>query len=398
MAKALEGIRVLDCGHAIAGPTVGMCLADMGAEVIHVEPPDIGDYVRHFCALNVFVKDETPWFLFYNRNKKSITLNLKSAEAQEIFKELVKQSDVVIENFVPGTMDSFGLGYWILKEVNPGIVMVSISGFGQNGPYRDRGGFELVAQAMGGLLSVTGDPDRPPARAGGNVADSLTGIFGAYGALTALFHKERTGQGQWVDLSLMDSLSCLVGDRILSYANLGEDILGEVATRRGNYLPGYGYVLFKSKDDRYFVLMTHRKPVLEKLAGELGRKELLDLDPLNPSDIVKAQEIVAEWIGERTADEVFSTLERLDVVFGQVLTIDEVANNPQFLAREMLVEVEHPTLGRIKIPGIVPKLSLTPGSVETSSPALGQHNEEIYQGLLGYSREELERLKEKKAI
>lgn len=400
--KALKNIRVLDATHYWAGPITGMLLADMGAEVIHVERPEVGDEQRSTAIHGPGLLGESLVFLFLNRNKKGITLNLRAKKGQEIFKELVKKSDVVVENFAPGTTERLGLGYDALSKLNPRIIMVSISGFGQYGPDRERRAFDPAIQAMSGLTSITGFPDRPPVRSGAVIADFLGGIFGFCGAMIALYWREQSGEGQWVDASLMDSVIYTLGDRIVRYAALGEP---ELIARLGNAYPFLPLDSFYSTKDGYFYAMGFGETAVIKLAEMIGAVECIRIDEAEETGMDLGWALLGqldrplrELLKGKTNDEAKVIFEEAGLDFYPVLTLDKVMEHPQFKARDMLVEVEHPKLGKLKIPGIVPKLSKTPGSVESAGPSLGQHNEQIYCGLLGYTREELAKLEEEKII
>ena len=401
--KALQGVRVLDVTHAWAGPLVGMYLADMGAEVIHVERPGIGDMQRSVAVHGPGVGDDNLVFLFINRNKKSITLDLKNPKGTEAFKALVKESDIVVQNFSPGTMEKLGIGYDVLNELNPRIIMVSVSGFGQNGPYRDQHAYDLTAQAMSGLMSVTGLPEDPPLRSGGVVADQLGGIYGFCGVMTALYWREKSGRGQHVDVSLMDGASFMVSDRIVRYAALREP---ELIARMGNKYPFLPLTLCYPTKDGHF---TFRFPAGQdpfNIAKLIGREDLLqENEGEQPASFMNTTALLAkidgplrEFLADKTTDEALEDLEGVGVACAPVLSIDKLIEDPQFKAREMLVEVDHPRIGKVKLPGVVTKLSETPGTVESPAPDLGAHNEEIYCGVLGYSREKLDELKEDRII
>lgn len=401
--KALQDIRVLDVTHAWAGPLVGMYLADMGAEVIHVERPGLGDMQRSVNVHGPGLDGENLVFLFINRNKKSITLDLKTPKGVEIFHELVKESDIVVENFTPGTVEKLGIGYDALSKLNPKIIMVSVSGFGQNGPYRNHHAYDLTAQAMSGLMSVTGFPDNPPLRSGGVVADQLGGLYGFCGVMTALYWREKSGRGQHVDVSLMDGASFMVSDRTVRYAAVREP---ELIARMGNKYPFLPLTLCYPTKDGHF---TFRFPAGQdpfKIAKFIGREDLLqENEGEEPSDFMDGMALLSkidaplrEFLADKTTDEAIKGLEEMGVACSPVLTIDKLIEDPQFKAREMLVEVDHPRIGKVKLPGIVPKLSETPGTIESPGPALGQHNENIYCGVLGYSKESLAKLQEENVI
>ena len=401
-AKALENIRVLDLTHWWAGPTAALLMADMGAEVIKVERPGVGDGQRHPAVHGPDVDGENLVFLFLNRNKKGITLDLKKPAGHDIFIRLVEVSDIVVENFAPGVMDRLGLGYEALSRVNPRIIMVSISGFGQYGPWRERSAFDPVIQALSGLMSVTGFPDHPPVRTGNVIADYLGGIFGYSGAMTALYWREVTGEGQWVDVSLMDATTFSLGDRIVRYAAVREP---ELIARLGNHLPfTIGMTSYYETKDGYLSFRASGEASVVRLAEMVGAQESISVDEgdadmdMTYRLMEKVDAPLRDFLREKTTDEVMEVLKKVDIDCLPVRTLDEVMEEPQFEAREMLVEVEHPRIGKVRIPGVVPKLSKTPGSVESPGPLLGQHNQEVYCGLLGYTEEQLAQLREQEVI
>jgi len=401
-AKALENIRVLDLTHWWAGPTAAMLMADMGAEVIKVERPGVGDGQRHTAVHGPGVDGENLVFLFLNRNKKGITLDLKKPAGHEIFTKLVEVSDIVVENFAPGVMDRLGLGYEALSKTNPRIIMVSISGFGQYGPWRERSAFDPVIQALSGLMSVNGFPDQPPVRTGNVVADYLGGIFGYSGAMTALYWREVTGEGQWVDVSLMDATTFSLGDRIVRYAAVREP---ELIARLGNDLPcTIGMTPYYETRDGHLSFRASGEASVVRLAEMIGAQELISVDEgdagmdLSYRLLAKIDAPLRDFLRQKTMDEVMEILKKFEIECLPVRTLDEVMEEPQFAAREMLVEVEHPRIGKVRIPGVVPKLSKTPGAVESPGPLLGQHNQEVYCGLLGYTEEQLAQLGEQGVV
>lgn len=395
MAKALSGLRVLGVTRMLAGPYAEMLLADMGAEVIHIELPGVGDDSRHFAPL---INGEGSCFIASNRNKKSITLDLRKEEGKEVFKDLVKISDIVFENNRPGTMDKWGIGYKQLKQINPGIIMTSISGFGQYGPYKDRAGLDIIAQAMGGLMFMTGEKDGPPTRTGNAMGDFLGALFAVYGTLSALYYREKTGQGQHVDAALLDSVIAVLENVIPNYSTLGT-----ITTRMGSRIPGVApYNRYRAKDG-YVVIGVSSNVLWERFAKAIGKPELID-DPrfsspsLRVSNVDEVDRITQEWVSTKTVDEVVEILNDAGVICGPIYSVDQLIEDPHIKAREMVVEIEHPVIGKYKDSGITPKLSLTPGSVDSPPPLLGQHNDEIYRGLLGYSDEKVKALKEKGVI
>lgn len=395
MAKALSGLRVLGVTRMLAGPYAEMLLADMGAEVIHVELPGVGDDSRHFAPL---INGEGSCFIASNRNKKSITLDLRKEEGKEVFKDLVKISDIVFENNRPGTMDKWGIGYEQLKQINPGIIMTSISGFGQSGPYKDRAGLDIIAQAMGGLMFMTGEKDGPPTRTGNAMGDFLGALYAVYGTLSALYYREKTGLGQHVDAALLDSVIAVLENVIPNYSTLGT-----ITTRMGSRIPGVApYNRYQAKDG-YVVIGVSSNVLWERFAKAIGNPELID-DPrfsspsLRVSNVDEVDKITQEWVSTKTVEEVVEILNDAGVICGPIYSVDKLIEDPHIKAREMVVEIEHPVIGKYKHFGITPKLSLTPGSVDSPPPLLGQHNDEIYRGLLGYSDEKVKALKEKGVI
>ncbi len=391
MEKALSGIRVLGATKMLAGPFAEMLLADMGAEVLHVELPGRGDDSRH---LNPLINGVGTSFIAVNRNKKSISLDLRKPEGQQIFRDLAKISDVVIENNRPGTMDRWNIGYKRLKEVNPGLVMTSLSGYGQKGPYSSWPGLDIIAQARGGLMSFNGLKGGPPTRTGNAIGDFLGGMFAVYGTLSALHYKQRTGKGQHVDTALVDCIAACLENAITNYSAMGI-VLEPEGSRIIAVAP---YTTFKTKDGRYVVIGANNKNLWQRLTKVIGRPELArHPDFANAADRVKnvdeVERIVQEWVGQHTTEEAVDILNKAGVVCGKVNDLADVVNDDYLLSREMIVEIDDPALGRYKVAGVTPKLSLTPGSVETPSPAIGQHNDEIYRGLLHFSDEKMAVLK-----
>ncbi|MEW9673041.1 CaiB/BaiF CoA transferase family protein [Ammoniphilus sp. 3BR4] len=395
MQKALSGVRVLGATRMLAGPYAEQLLADMGAEVLHIELPGIGDDSRHFAPL---INGEGSCFIASNRNKKSITLDLRKPEGQEVFKDLVKISDIVIENNRPGTMNKWNISYSHLKEINPAIIMTSVSGFGQTGPYANRPGLDIIAQAVGGLMSMTGEQGGPPLRTGNALGDFLGGLFAAYGTLTALYYREQTGLGQHVDAALLDGVIAVLENVIPNYT-----ALGKITTRMGSRLPGIApYNSYMAKDG-YVVIGVSSNVLWERFVTVLGRPELKD-DPrfaspsLRVTNVEEVDALTQAWVGEQTVADVVQLLNEAGVTCAQVNSVDKLIEDPQVIAREMVVDMEHPIAGSFKVSGITPKLSLTPGVIETPPPTLGQHNQEIYQGLLKYSNEKIRMLTEKEVI
>ena len=376
MRKALENIRVIDLTAVWFGPFCTMLLADMGAEVIKIEPP-WGEMTRFRPPL---INGASPNFTYFNRNKKGMTLNLKSEKGVAIFKELVKIGDVVVENYSPRTMErEFGLGYDTLREVNPKIIYASLSGYGQSGPYSQRPSFDIIGQAMSGLMYLTGeraDPEGPPILTSEAPGDLTPALFAAFSILTALFHRERTGIGQRIDVAQVDCMISVIPS-LVTYALTG---LTRQELRKRDNIPGV-YDVFKARDG-HVVIAAPMGHFLDILKNIIGIKD------------IESRQVIDDWVKTKTVEEVVDTLADARVPVAPVHRMDEVFQDPQILAREMIVEIEHPQAGMVKMPNFPVKFSETPGEVATPAPLLGQHNEEILAELLGYNREEVDKLKE----
>ncbi|MBM2825233.1 MAG: CoA transferase [Dehalococcoidales bacterium] len=395
--EVLQGIRVLDISRYRAGPTCGQILADMGAEVIRIERPGGEDDGR----LEPFATGGKSFYLMFTcRNKKDITLNLREPKGQRILKELVKRSDVVIENFGPDVNKRLGLDYESLKKVKENIIVTSVSGFGQYGPYASKLGFDGIAQAMSGLMWVTGFPQGLPVKSGVSFIDTTTGIYGALGTMFALYHRERTGEGQLVDVCLLDTAVSFMETYIAEY-----EITGEIHPQIGNCHSYAGPVDACKAKDGYFFIHIVGDAIWGRFLKTMGREELAT-DQRFETDYKRARPEIRqffanwlnEWAADKTVAEVVEHFNQAGVPCGPVNTIPQVAADPHIRAREMIVEVEHPEVGNVPLIGIPFKLSKTPGAIKTTSPMLGEHNEEIYCGLLGYTTEELTQLTEKSII
>jgi CoA:oxalate CoA-transferase len=393
---ALEGIRVLDLTRVLAGPYCCMVLADMGAEVIKVEMPDVGDEARTGPP---FIKGESTYFHSFNRNKKGITLNLRKPEARKILLDLVKEADVVVENFTPGTMAEFGLSYDDLAAVNPRIIMASISGFGQNNsPYVKRVCYDLIAQAMGGLMSLTGYPDGPPTKVGSSIGDMTSGMFAAIGICGALYERTKSGKGQHIDVALVDSVFSL-----LEHAPLRYTATGVIPSRTGNRHPALTPFNSYNAKDGMVALGTSGNPVSFRLAEAIGRPDLIT-DPRYKDNMARLENLayvestINEWTSSRTTEEIFEIMNKYDVPCSTIYTLADIVSDPHFTQRGMLVDIEHPVAGTLKVVGPTIKFSRTPYEVTCAGPLLGQHNEEVYKGRLGMTDEEMKTLKEKKVI
>ncbi|MDF2521812.1 MAG: carnitine dehydratase [Clostridia bacterium] len=393
---ALSGLRVLDLTRVLAGPYCGMLLADMGADVIKVEIPGRGDDSRQNGP---FINGESAYYMNLNRNKRGVTLNLQSKKGKEMFLKMVAEADIVIENYRPGTMDKLGVGYEVLKEVNPGIVYGCISGFGHYGPYKDRAGYDIIGQAMGGLMSITGWPGGEPTRTGTAVADVLTGLSATIGILSALRYKMITGMGQKVDVALVDSVVSSM--EIINQIYLAT---GEIPQRIGNrYESLYPYDSFKVKDGS-IVIGGGNDKLWGKLCEVMGTPELAEDDRYNknPKRVQRHAElkvIIEDWTKDKTIDEVVGLLLDNGIPVAPINTIDRVVKDPHIAgAREMFVDIDHPIAGKVKVTGSHIKFSDTKTAVKSPSPILGQHNAEVYECLLGLSEKEVLQLKEEGVI
>jgi len=393
---ALEGLLVLDLTRVLAGPFAGMILADLGADVIKIEEPERGADER---SMGPFQNGESAYYMNLNRNKRGITLNLKAPKGKEIFKALAAKADVVLENFRPGTMEKLGLGYEVLREINPRLIYAAVSGFGHYGPYRDRPGYDIISQAMSGLMSTTGWPDGEPTRTGTAMGDVLGGLSVVIGILAALHSRQATGKGQKVDVALVDSAVAS-----LEIINMIYFVEGRVPQRIGNrYESTYPYDSFKAKDGS-LVIGAGNDKLWQILCRVMNRPDLAAKeewarvrDRVNDHAAVKAE--IEAWTKNYTVNELVGMLLAAGVPAAPIYDIAQVANDPHIAgAREMFVEVEHPKAGKLKLTGSHIKLSDTPPAIRTPSPGLGQHNGEVLGTLLGLTAAEVAALKAEKVI
>ena len=391
MPRALDDVKVLDFSRMYAGPFCTMVLRELGAEVIKVEIPGGGDGVRNIPPITQ--GGESYIFVNLNRGKKSITLNLDTQRGQEISKELVKKVEVVVENFTPGVMDRLGLGYEELKKVNPGLIYASLSGFGHTGPRRLQPAYDTVAQAMGGFMSVTGFPDNPPTKAGPGLADFVSPLYTTISILAALRHREKGGKGQHIDISMQD---CIWAITAVQFAAIYFHT-GEVPPRVGNrQLEATPFGTFPARDG-YVVIAVVTVGQWENFLRVIGREDLIGVEEYatQVERLKRWQEVdamIEEWTKKRSVKEIVETLNNAHLPCSPVPTFDEVANDPQLLSREMVIEVEQLLSGNLKVPGSVFKLSETPGEAKYSAPFLGEHNYEIFRDLLGYGEAEINKL------
>ena len=389
MPEALEGVRVLDCSQILAGPFCSMLLADMGADVIKIEKPNGGDDTRRMGP--PFIDTESAAFLAMNRNKRSIVLNFKEQSGVQAMKTLVKDADIVIENYRTGTMARLGLGYEDLKNINPGIIYCSISGFGRTGPYANRGGFDLVAQGMSGLMSITGVPNSPPVKVGVPIADMNAGMFATYGILTAYINKLRTKKGQYLEISLLEAAITYTVWESAGYFATG-DIAEPLGSSHRNSAP---YQALKTKDGHINVGAPNQSN-WERFADAIQRSDLIARNDFkdNASRLVNRESLEAELeltLKTKNSSDWLEVLEKSGVPAGPILNISEVWNDPQVEARNMKVTLDHPTAGKITNIGLAAKLYGTPGRITNPAPLLGEHTREILMDA-GYSKENIEDL------
>ena len=381
MSGPLEGIRVVDLTRILAGPYCTMMLGDMGAEIIKVENPDGGDDTRSWGP--PFLNGVSTYFISINRNKKSLTLNLKDERGKELLRDLIRKSDIMVENFRPGTLDKLGFSWEEIHRINPAMIFASLSGFGQTGPRKSEPGFDVVIQGEGGLMSITGEPDGPPNKVGASVADITAGMLAAQGILLSLYHREKTGVGQMVDVGMLDGQVAL-----LTYHANGYFATGKIPPRRGNKHPSITPYETYSCKDGYFNLGVGNDSLWRRFCDAMGLGEIKE-DPkfaVNKDRVdnrLELQEILDAIFAEKTVEETLDGLRGAGVPCGPINNLAQVLSEPQVLAREMVVEVDVPVAGPTKVTGVPIKLSETPGSVRTPPPTLGQHTEEVLESVLG---------------
>ncbi len=393
MDKALDDITVIDLGQVIAMPFCTMLLADMGARVIKVESREQGQQRMSSAMRRVRhgVEERVPVAQYRDRNKLGITLNLKTNKGVSLFKELVQQADVVTENFSVGTMARLGIDYDVLKQINPGLIYASITAFGQYGPYAEQRGYDVLAQAISGYMSITGFPDQPPLRSGQSISDYLAGILCAFSIVSAIHYRNRTGRGQCVDMALLDSL-------IAALDNLGEryTVGGEILTRAGNVsFTGSSSGIYNTADGYVAIAAGTSDAVWRRFCHVTGQPERLE-DPKFATAASRREyqretaALIQAWTEPRSKTEVVDILSQAGVPAASVNNVAEMVADPQVQAREMFVEREHPTYGTVKMTGTPLKLSETPGQIDTLAPMPGEHNRNVYMDLLGHQADELE--------
>jgi len=383
----LDGVKVVELGQLIAGPFAGKTLGDFGAEVIKIEPPGEGDPLRKWRMLH---QGTSVWWQVQSRNKQSIVLDLRQPKGQEIVRRLATEADVLIENFKPGTMESWGLGWNELSALNPGLIMLRISGYGQTGPYRDLPGFGVIGEAMGGLRYITGEPGRPPVRVGVSIGDSLAALHGVIGILLALYHRKvNGGAGQYIDVALYEAVFNMMESLLPEY-----DAFGVIRERTGSAMPGIAPTnAYPCKDDEYVLVAGNGDSIFKRLMEAIGRSDLANDPELahNEGRARRVEEIdaaIAAWTAPRTIDEILQAMTKAKVPAGRIYSAKDIALDPHYAARGMIEEIVIREGRTLKVPGVVPKLSETPGSLRTTAPGLGEDTESVLQRL-GYTAEEI---------
>ena len=398
--RPLEGIRILDLSTVIAAPYGATLLGDFGAEVIKIEMPGKGDPLRN---LGPYHNGEGLRWPGMSRNKKSLTLDLHQEEGKEILRELARKSDMIIENFRTGTLEKWGIGYEDLKKVNPSLIMIRVTGYGQTGPYSHKAGFGTPATAFSGFTYLHGYPDRAPISPSFSLADYVTGIYVAFAAVTAMYYRDcqesDSISGQYVDVSLYESMFRMMEFLVTEYDQTGR------VKERSPGLSGHSAPAgnFLTKDEQWIILVTSSDKTFERLAKAMNREDMLTDERYHTNSVRLARfdevnGIVADWVATKTTEELQRLLDDCGVPMSRIYSIKDIFVDPQYEARGNIVEVNHPRLGKVKIPGVVPKFSETPGSIKQIAPDLGEHTNEILNDLLELDEETIARLKEKNVI
>jgi formyl-CoA transferase len=392
----LAGLKVIELGTLIAGPFCARILAEFGAEVIKIEAPEGGDQLRQWRKM---YRGTSLWWYVQARNKKSITVNLRDAEGQEIVRKLAREADIVVENFRPGALEKWNIGWEQLSAINPGLIMVRLSGFGQDGPYRDKPGFGVVGESMGGMRYVTGYPDRPPVRLGISIGDSVAALHGVIGAMMALHQRNANGgRGQVVDVALYESIFNLMESLIPEF-----DVLGFKRERAGNALPGITPSnTYATRDGKFVIIGANNDAIFKRLMRTMGRSDLADDATLatNAGRVPRTAELdhaIEDWTRTHDLEAVLAALDAADVPAGRVYDAEDILRDTHYAARKMIEQWKLPDGRPMKIPGVVPKLSDTPGGTRWLGPKLGEHNDDVL-GRLGYSDAERMELKRKGVI
>ena len=390
----LTDIRLIEMGQLIAGPYCGQLMADMGADVIKVEPPGKGDPMREWGR-----GDFPLWWSVCARNKRCVTANLRVEEGQELVRQLIAGADMVLENFRPGTMERWGLGYEDLVKINPGIIMIRVSGYGQSGPYSSRAGYASVGEAMGGMRYLCGEPDRPPSRAGLSLGDTLAATFACNGALAALHHREKTGEGQVVDSAIYEAVLSVMEATIPEYV-----VSDYIRERSGSTLPNVAPSNVYQCSDGEFLVAANQDTVFKRLCAAMGREDLVEDERYSThtargANMVELDTIINDWSKSRTMDEMESLMQEAGVPAGRIYRAPEMLEDPHYQAREAIVATPTEEWPDLKMQNIFPKMSKTQGEIRwPGNTTLGAHNREVYGGELGLSDEELARLQDNSII
>jgi len=393
--QALKGVRVIEMGQLIAGPFAGKTLGEFGADVIKIEAPGAGDPLRNWRMM----KDGTSvWWQVQSRNKRSLALDLRSSEGQEIARKLIAEADVLVENFRPGTLESWGMGWDALSELNPGLVMLRISGYGQTGPYRDLPGFGAIGEAMGGLRHLTGEPGRVPVRCGISIGDTLAALHGTIGVLTALYHRKvNGGRGQVIDVALHEAVFNVMESLIPEYS-----AFGAVREAAGSALPGIAPSNAYRCNDGYVLVAGNGDSIFKRLMAAIGRPDLAEAPDLanNAGRVARVAEIdaaIGTWTATRGVGEVLEVLNGARVPAGKVYTAQDIAEDPHYRARDMILTQQTREGYAVEVPGIVPKLMGTPGAVRSAAPRLGEDTDAVLREI-GLSEEQIVALRERKVV
>jgi formyl-CoA transferase len=390
----LDGIRVLELGSLIAGPFCAKTLGDFGAEVIKIEPPGEGDALRKWRRMR---NGTSLWWHVQSRNKKSVTCDLRRPEGQEIVRRLARRSQIVIENFRPGALEKWKLGWEALSRDNPKLILVRISGYGQTGPYRERPGFAAIAEAVGGMRYITGFPDRPPVRPNLSLGDTIAALHGVIGALLALYAVQRGGQGQVIDVALYESVFNCMESLLPEF-----DADGTIRERSGSALPGIAPSNLYPCRDGFVLIAGNADSLYHRLMSAIGREDLRDDPALARNDGRAAQmeridAAISQWTSSRTLAEVLEAMEAAEVPAGRIYTAADIAADPHYAARRMIETITANDGEPLKVPGVVPKLSATPGAIRTKAPKLGEHTDEVLREV-GYNAADIAKLKEQRII
>ncbi|QQK78656.1 CoA transferase [Salicibibacter cibi] len=398
MASPLEGLKVIELGTLIAGPFAGRLFAEFGADVIKIEAPGKGDPIREWRYI---YEGQSLWHSLQSRNKKSVTIDLKSEEGQQIVRSLVKEADIVVENFRPGTMEKWNLGYEQLSEINPGLIMVMVSGYGQSGPYRDKTGFGSIGESMGGIRYITGYPDSPPPRVGISIGDSLSALYAVIGAMMAVYHRDvqGTGEGQMIDVALYESVFSMMESMLPEY-----DKFGVVRERTGAKLPGVTPSnTYQCKDKKYIVIGGNSDAIFKRLMYAIGREDIAD-DPQfknNQGRSKKADfldEAIENWTKSIDLQPALDIMDEAQVPAGSIYNIEDIVQDTHYQEREMIQNFMLNETDSLKIPGVVPKMSKTPGKTQWLGPELGAHTKPILTDYLNMNEEKIKELQDKGII